>query len=109
MLFGIGADRVGDRVPERQLGVGDLQLGLEKGEPPFDMAGHGAIIGMPAMPSWPIIIRIMPIIGMPPAPAIAPPGIPDLAAAGGAARMMLVVLLLLGERRARNQSQDQHQ
>jgi hypothetical protein len=37
------------------------------------------------MPSWPIIIRIMRIIGMSPAPAIPPPGIPapGAAAAGG--------------------------
>ena len=60
------------------------------------------------MPSWPIIIRIMPIIGMSPAPAIAPPGIAGRAA-GGAARMMLVMLRLLRERRPRSQSQHQHQ
>ena len=36
-----------------------------------------------AVPSRPIIIRIMPIIGMSPPPAI-PPGIPGPAAVGGA-------------------------
>jgi hypothetical protein len=47
------------------------------------MAAIASIIDMPAMPSRPIIIRIMSIIGISPAPAIAPPDIPDAAAAGG--------------------------
>jgi hypothetical protein len=54
---------VGEGIPQRQLSVGDLQLGLEEGEPPFDMTGTPAIIGMPLMPPSSIIIRI---IGMPP-------------------------------------------
>jgi hypothetical protein len=30
---------VGEGIPQRQLSVGDLQLGFEEGKPPFDMTG----------------------------------------------------------------------
>jgi hypothetical protein len=39
--FGVVADRLGEGVPQRQLSVGDLEFGLEKGEPPPGIAGLG--------------------------------------------------------------------
>jgi hypothetical protein len=55
---------------------------LRNASRPSTCPAMAAMIGMPDMPSSPIIIRIMPIIGIPPAPGVSPR--PRIPAAGGA-------------------------
>jgi hypothetical protein len=54
---------------------------FRKASRPSTCPAMAAIIGPPPMPSWPIIIRIMPIIDMPPIPGIEPADAPPMGAA----------------------------